>query len=260
MNTELIKNQTPEEQELKKKLSEFAEIQNELAQRELDLATLRAELHLFEVRYLRTVGVKLAELDELKAQIAEALARQKPHDQKIQEQAELARTQAQESAEATGSAQDTKEEKFKPSESLKKLYREVAKRLHPDLAVDEKERLQRQKLMAEANRAYEEGDEAKLRSILSEWENSPESVKGEGIATELIRVIRKIAQAKKRLHAIEIEFAKLEESDLYKMKVKTEKAEDEGRDLLSELASQLENDMTIAKKRLAEIARGKMQT
>jgi hypothetical protein len=30
--------------------------------------------------------------------------------------------------------------------------------------------------MMEANRAYEHGDEAKLRSILYEWETSPELV------------------------------------------------------------------------------------
>jgi hypothetical protein len=47
--------------------------------------------------------------------------------------------------------------------------------------------------MAEANRAYEEGDEERLRVILQEWEGSPESVKGDGPGAELVRVIRKIA-------------------------------------------------------------------
>ena len=61
------------------------------------------------------------------------------------------------------------EKEFKSSESLKKLYREVAKAIHPDLTTDEKERVRREKLMAEANLAYGEGNEAKLQSILSEW-------------------------------------------------------------------------------------------
>jgi septal ring factor EnvC (AmiA/AmiB activator) len=72
MVTEVIKNQTPEERELKRKQTELDSLETELIQRELDLATLRAELAEFESRYLRTVGVLYAELDEIEAQIAEA--------------------------------------------------------------------------------------------------------------------------------------------------------------------------------------------
>ena len=74
MRTEIIKGKTPEEQELSKKLSELSELEEELAQRELDLATLQAELNIFESNYLSTVGVRLAELDEIEAQVAEIKA------------------------------------------------------------------------------------------------------------------------------------------------------------------------------------------
>ena len=90
---------TPEGQELGKKLEELALLEAELIQRELDLATLRAELAEFESRYLRTVGVLYAELDEIEAQIAEAQASRKPSDFKAQAQAGRARPQAQESSE-----------------------------------------------------------------------------------------------------------------------------------------------------------------
>jgi hypothetical protein len=251
-----MRGQTPEEQELSKKLSELAEFETELAQRELDLATLQAELSAFEARYLRTVGVRYAALDDIEAQIAEARGELNPDDREAREEAAQARAQAKESAEATGITQELKKEKFKPSEDLKKLYREVAKRMHPDLAIDEKERLRRQKLMADANRAYEEGDKAKLRAILAEWESSPESVKGEGTAAELVRVIRKIAQVENRLRAIEVEIAQLEESDLYQLKTKTEEAEDEGRDLLAEMASRVDEQIALAKGKLEEIIKG----
>ena len=65
MASEIIRNRTPEERELEKKKAEFASLEAELIQRELDLATLRAELRDFESRYLRTVGVLYAELDEI---------------------------------------------------------------------------------------------------------------------------------------------------------------------------------------------------
>lgn len=251
MVTEIMRNQTPEEQELSIKLSALTEFEAELAQRELDLATIQAELHIFEANYIRIVGVRLAKLDDIEAQIAELEARLKPGNKKIQEQAAQARTQAQKSAEAIEMTEEPEKEKFKPSKSLKKLYREVAKLIHPDLAVDnEKGRLQRQKLMVDANLAYEKGDETQLRMILAEWRNSPESVKGEGTAAELVRVIRKLAQVKRRLHDIKIELAQLKESDLYRLKKKAEEAEDEGRDLLAELASRVDYDISLANQRL----------
>jgi len=254
MGTKITRRQTPEEKEQHKKLSELAALEAELAQHELDLATLQAELRAFENRYLRIVGVRYTKLDEIEAQIAEALARLNPKDSKAKKQAAEARTKAQESAQATDNIQEPKQQnQFKPSESLKKLYWEVAKRIHPDLAIGEEEHARRQQLMAEANRAYEEGDEDRLRAILREWESSPESVKGEGHGAELVRVIRKIAQVEERLRAIEVEINQLKKSDLYKLKAKAEEAEKEGRDLLADMAKQLDEQNADALKRLAEI-------
>lgn len=251
--------QTPEEQELSKKLSKLDKLLTELTQRELDLVTLQAELRIFEAKYLRDVGVRYAELDEILARIAEAEAIIKPTDKETQEKAEQARAQATESAQATKITKELGEERFKPPESLKKLYRQVAKRIHPDLALDEKDRIRLQKLMADVNLAYEDGDEARLRDILAEWESSPESVKGEGIAVELVRVIRKIAQGEKRLRTIEAEITQIKVSGLYKLKIKIEDAEKDGRDLLEEMALRVAEEVTIASKRLAEITRKSVQ-
>jgi hypothetical protein len=249
---DLTRRQTPEERELENKRVHLAALEAELAQRELDLTTIKAELTVFETRYLREVGVFYAELDEIEAQIAEAQARLNPTNQQAQEQASRARAQAQESAQAAGAAQKSGEQKkFTASESLKKLYRDIAKRIHPDLATDEAECARRQRLMAEANQAYADGDEARLQAILREWESSPESVKGEGTGAELIRIIRKIAQAEERLRTIEAEIAELKASDLYQLKAKVEKAENEGQDLLARMASQIKQQITEARKRLA---------
>jgi hypothetical protein len=51
MSIDLRRVQTPEEKELARKLAELTVLEGELAQRELDLATLLAELHAFERRY-----------------------------------------------------------------------------------------------------------------------------------------------------------------------------------------------------------------
>ena len=250
MSSDIVRNQTPEELELQRKQAELASLEAELIQRELDLATLRAELADFESRYLRTVGVLYAELDEIEAQIAEAAARRMPSDSKAQEQATRARAQAQESS---ATARAIAEPKPKPTENLKKLFREVAKRIHPDLATNDADRARREKLMAEVNLAYENGDEAKLRSILADWESSPDTVEGKGVGAELIRVIRKIAQIQKRLTNIDAEIQQLSTSDLYQLKAKADEAEKQGRDLLEEMAAQVEQRIEAAKERVASV-------
>lgn len=133
MASNLTRKQTPEERELTAKKTELAALETQLAQRELDVVTLRAELHAFEQRYLRIVGVKFAEVDELEAQIAEALNRRSPSDETTSQRAADARTKATESAAATGAIELAPAVAFKPSDDLKQLYREIAKRIHPDL-------------------------------------------------------------------------------------------------------------------------------
>jgi len=251
MTTRITKITSPEARELEKKKAELASLEARLAERELDLATLQAELHSFEGTYLRVVGSRLAELDEIEAQIAEAESRNQPKDPEAQDRASQARAQAQESARVVEAEQEAgKREPFTPSENLKKLYREVAKRIHPDLATDESERKRRHELMTEANRAYEEGDEARLEAILRDWESSPESVKGEGPGAELVRVIRKIAQVEDRLKVIDEEIAWLEESDLFRLKKEVDQAKEEGRDLLAEMAARVDQQVVEAQGRL----------
>ena len=84
----------PEDQELTRKRLEHASIEGELAERELRAANLRAELSAFERQYLHFVGLRYAELDELKAQIAERAAAERPEDARAQEAAREARQRA----------------------------------------------------------------------------------------------------------------------------------------------------------------------
>lgn len=251
LDKSILQGQTPEQRELEKKLSELAALETELTQRELELATLQAELRTFEAQYLSIIGVRYAELDEITARLAEVQAYLNPDDRTAQTHAARARTQAQESAHAVGNAQgEPQQHTFVPSEGMRKLYRDVAKRIHPDLTTNEQERIRRERLMAEANGAYERGDEARLRAILHEWESSPEAVNGDGIGAELIRAIRKIAQVEARLRVINTEMAPLKTSDLYQLKTKKDEVEAKGRDLLSEMAAHLDQEIVTAWKRL----------
>ncbi len=242
--------QKPEDEELARKLAEQAAIESELADRELRVANLRAELGAFERRYLHFIGARYAELDECKAQLAERLARQQPGNERAQQAAREARARADETKCAAGEKSEREPRAFEATPEMKRLYRDVAKRIHPDLTSDRDDRAKRQQLMAEANRAYEEGDEARLAKILNEYECSPEAVKGEGPGAELVRVIRRLSQARGRLAEIEAELHQLVRSDLYQMKERVSEAEKYGRDVLKEMTEKVEAQIAQARERL----------
>ena len=245
MNSEIVGHISPEEQELARKRDELAILQAELMDRELFLANLRAELAAFEGRYLREVGVLYAELDDWNAKIAE-LAAEADGTEGAKSAAAEARAQAEESyAAAHGEA--AKAAEFSPSPELKKLFREVVKQIHPDNATDDADRAVRNGLMAQANLAYRRGDADALRKILEEYKSSPESVKGEGVAADLERVLRQIDRILKRLAQIESEVTELTSSEIAKLMAKVETATAKGRNLLAEMKQDVLHRIDLAR-------------
>jgi len=237
MALEIVRKLTPEEEELLRKREELTSIRSALAERELELADLRALLKSFEGRYLRQVGVLYAELDEWEAKIAEIEASLKPSATASQ-RAQETRKRAEETHEATH-GEASKARDFQPSADLKSLFREAAKRLHPDFAKDEADRQLRTRLMAQLNEAYSQGDVEAIQCILDEFGKSPESVQGEGVGAELVRIIRQIHQARKNIEAIESELNILRASEIAQLKQDAETAQQQGRDLFDELEAEV---------------------
>ncbi len=256
---EIVPELTPEEKELQKKQAELAVLEAELAQRELELVTLQGELNAFRNRYLQALGKLYAELDEILAELAAIQARKKPADRKARQKAEQARARAEESAKNADEAKD-QSKTFKPSDKLKKLYREIAKNFHPDLAGDEAERSEYQQIMTEANQAYKNGDEQLLEKLFTRGKHSPESVKGIGTGNDLVRVIRKIAGIEERLKQIVSEMAAIKESSLFQLKIKFETMLEKGIDLLTEMAGYLNRQITEACIRLNRAKKQKKES
>lgn len=247
MSRPITRRLKPEEEEVLRKREELAAIRAALAERELELVDLRSQLAAFEGRYLRQVGALYADLDEWKARVSELEARLHPSAASTA-QAEEAREHARQTyGEAHGEASAAKD--FAASPELKRMYREAAKRIHPDLATDPADRERRTRFMAEANRAYEAGDAESLKRILDEYQDGAEAVTGEGIGAELIRIIRQISLAKTRLSAIEQELATLRNSEIALLKKQAEEMQQEGRALLAELAATVREQIDQAKKK-----------
>ncbi|MGH9605521.1 MAG: hypothetical protein ACRD3N_07455 [Terracidiphilus sp.] len=246
MKSEIALHLSPEEQELAEKRQELAVLQAELTDREVLLANLRAELAAFEGRYLREVGVLYAELDDWNAKIAEFAAKAEGTEE-ARAAASEARTQAEESyAAAHGDA--AKAEDFSPSPELKNLFKDVVNQIHPDRAADDADRALRNRLMAEANAAYKRQDVNALSRILEEYKSSPESVKGDGTAADLQRVLRQIERITRRLTEIEAEMAALKSSEIALLMAKVQTAESKGRDLLAGMRRDIQNKIDLARR------------
>ena len=245
MPTEIVHHLSPEEQELARKRQELAILQAELIDRELSLANLRAELAAFEGRYLREVGILYAELDDWNAKIAEFAAEAAGTEQ-ARAAASEARAQADESyAAAHGEA--SKAEDFSPSPELRKLFRDVVNQIHPDRAASEVDRALRTRLTAEANLAYKRQDADALRKILEEYKNSPESVKGDGAAADLQRILLQIRRISKRLAEIEVEVAELKASEIALLMSKVAITAAKGRNLLAEMKKDVQQRIDLAR-------------
>jgi len=255
MSHELTQHQTPEQAELEEKQKLLDGLEAELADRELELATLRGELGAFENEYIQRVVTKYAILDDLNLQIEELLAARSPDDAQRQESATRAREQANESAETSGRADPRRPlEPFTPPKSLKDLYKKLAKKFHPDKADSPEQKARYTEIFKEINRAYEDGDEERMMELERELANSPDEVTGDSVAEQLVRTIRKIAQVRTRIDAIAVVTAELSESEFFQLRARVREAKDSGRDLFAEMAAEVDAEIEAARVRLNELA------
>jgi hypothetical protein len=253
MPAEIILLQTPNAASLLEKREQLAAVRNMLAERESELAQLRAQLMTFEGRYLRQVGILYAELDDLEARIAEREVALYDSDS-ARRHAEETRQRAQETHDAAFGGAHAAEE-FDPPPTLKTLFRDVAKRIHPDFARDDAEQRHFTLLMALANQAYRRGDTETLQRLLDDHREINASIAGEGEAAELLRIARQIQHAERDIAALDAERYSLLAGEVAQLHLDTEAAAREHRDLLAELAASLREQIAEAKTRFERIDR-----
>lgn len=245
----------PEEIELNKKHALLERLKDRLADREGEMADVRAELEQFEARYTMEVGRLYADLDDIEAQIAEEEVKLNPEDPEIKRKADEARLRAEESA-AQAAAENWEPGcsfRWQPTVEAKKAYHKLARMIHPDLALDTSERERRHDLMAKLNDAYSAGDQDTLNKLVEDYRDSPDLITGQAIGDDLIRAIRRISQVKRRLRELRSEKIKLELSELFVLRQKVNAEMLEGRDLLRQMANRTKTLIQKAKRRLANL-------
>ncbi len=242
----------PEEIELKKKRAVLERLKDRLADREEEMTDLRAELEQFEAQYTMEVGRLYADLDKIEANIAEEEFKLVPDDEEIKKKVEELRRRAEESArrveEAEAHASD-----WRPTAEAKKAYHNLARTIHPDLALDPDEKEKRHGLMAQLNEAYSAGDQTKLNKLVEDFRNSPDLVKGDSVGDELVRSIRQISQVKKRIKELDNERHTAEQSELYILREKMKAEAAEGRDMIKQMAARTTVQIRKSERRLENL-------
>ncbi len=219
--------------------AQLTELDASLLERRSDVDRTRADYDAFRIRYRQEVGLLHDELDRLELDLAEA-------------ELGILKDRLGDTPEAppdTAAAPEEAQPRF-TSDAIRKLFRDVAKAIHPDLAGDAATRDRRHSLMVDANRAYALGDEEQLRAILEAWERSPEAVHGSDEHAMRLRLIRRLDQIEEELQALAAELASLTGTSLWKLKLMVDQEAALGKDLIKDMVRRLKRDIVVATNRL----------
>ncbi|NDZ79459.1 J domain-containing protein [Streptomyces sp. SID10853] len=233
---------------------------------EIAVETFRVEVENFSRLHHQRLGPMYARLDELDAQLAEARAARSGDPEDLAKARE-ARAMVMPmpgvdelfhdwidseglppEAQAMLNEQPVQPPKrVRPSEEARKLYRELVRQAHPDLAQDDAERDRRDEFITRVNAAYARGDEAVLRELGDEWAAGPVQEAAEpSESDELYARLEWLSQRKELLSLVAQE---LEESAIGAM---LRMAPDDPDRLLEEIAEQLLAQVSEREAELAE--------
>jgi len=122
------------------------------------------------------------------------------------------------------------------SAAIKQLYRQLARRFHPDFALDEEDRIYRTAMMMAINAAYAAADLNRLEVLAQEPDPQQKAYSDEQLAEALLKEWH---HCWRRMEEIELELVRLEEHPSTQLMRQADKVSAENRDLLDELAAEL---------------------
>jgi hypothetical protein len=234
--TGLVPSET-HEHDLESLRARVAELEAGLGERSADAARTKSELDAFRIQYRQEVGLLHEELDRLELALAEA-------------ELGILTDRLGDATPADSIPSMPEPQPRYTTDAVRKLFRDVAKAIHPDLTRDEVARDRRHSLMVEANRAYALGDEEQLRAILQKWERSPEAVEGDDVEAMRLRLVRRIAQIEEQLDMLAGAMAAVQDTSLWKLKAMVDEEAAKGNDLIKDMVRRLERDILVATNRL----------
>jgi hypothetical protein len=222
---------------------EVARLAALLEERSRELNALQEEMRQFKTLYTHRLGGRLAELAEVEQEIKAA------EERLLGVEAEEEEEDA--AAEAINARHDGRALPVKLA--VRKLFLSVARLFHPDHAVDEQEARRRHSIMAEASRAYREGDVESLHTLLGDehlqsYCSAPRPLEEEeDLADRLLSL-------KEELRTVEFGLKRLTQDGLYRLKLRVADEAAQGRDALAEMAERIERQIVKARRRLEHLS------
>jgi hypothetical protein len=216
-------------------------LRDRLAAIEEEQATLEAELAAFNADYLREVVTVLAELHEVEAKIA-ALVAGRSGSAEDRAAASSARARARETTAAVKAIPPAPGPL--PTGDLKKLFREAAKRMHPDLAPDDETRRHAEAFMKRLNLAFSNSDAEAIGDLVRQWDSSRPAP--EDGARRVSALVTAIDRAQARLDEVR-------NSELAAMMERAMAAAAAGTDLMAEWRRSADVALAAARVRLAAL-------
>jgi hypothetical protein len=214
-----------------------------LIEAEAQLADELAAVNAFEFEFEARVGYLWDQLDNLEAEIEDYQDRiQILRKGYLPAERQFRRTwQAPPSSAPTPPARPPSP----ASEAhIKRLYRQLARRFHPDLAAGETERAYRTEKMAAINDAYAARSLAELEALAREpaphIQTGRDQLAGQTEAQMAQALQDELARCQRRLREIQNELRRLDQRPSVQLSLEVKAARRQGRDLLDEMAADLE--------------------
>jgi hypothetical protein len=206
-----------------------------IADLQADLETLKLALARFELAYRAKVGPILVEIDRIRLEISEYRRRftllrsgmefdpeDIEHDLEAKfgtrreevraEQEETRRYQRAFRSERSRSRLDSNTET-----EIRRVYRELAKRFHPDLAANPEERTRREEIMLRINGAFRERDLSGLQRLVRETERDDPAFEERPLAQKLAWAESEVARLDGVVDELEHQIGTMRRSDTYPM-------------------------------------------
>ena len=230
-------NKSPEEIELGKYKEQVAQAEGQMLELEAELADMLRSIKWFKDQMTATIAPLILKLHILDVEVAAARGNKAGLDKALQALRELLGDYS--GAPTTPPDSDADWQEKPADDELKSMFRDAAKKIHPDLADDEQDRELRTKLMADLNEAYAKGDKDAIRNIVDQYNASEDAVQGEGVGYDLMRMIRRLYKIRNHITELESMKASLEQSDDWANVLAAREAEDRGENYFRNFSEKL---------------------
>lgn len=223
----------------------------ELIEAEAELADRRLDIEAFEFEYEATVGVLLTQLERIEAEVTAYLDRIKlRRNEKTFGTAYRSVEDQYRQTWHSPPSMPAPKKKTAVSENteaqIKKVYRQLARRYHPDLAVDEAERVYRTEMMTAVNDAYAARSLAELMALVQELERhgQTDAFAEKETGVDMIKALEEeLVRCQRRLRQIELDMHSLYTHHLVELSTEVKFGKRQGRDILAEMAEEVERQI-----------------